>query len=171
MNPYTEEKMGRWKQRLVFLQICKGRKSGDEKTVDFLLVKKWVDFLPKSGREENWKMEKNGWFLPIYLEGRKRELKDGEKRKIFCPDLEGRGFKREQIDEKRLIFPHISGREEKRIDRWRQKEDFLPMQEEGFLSSSIWEKGSYESGAGSVPWQFTVNSAAENKNEKSRKES
>ena len=44
---------------------------------------------------------------------------------IFSPDLEGRGFKREQIDgKKRLIFPHISGREEKRIDRWGQKGRF-----------------------------------------------
>ena len=74
----------KWKQLLVFLQICKGRKSGDEKRLIFSQWNKWVDFLPKSGRKENWKMEKNGWFLPIYLEGRKRELKDGEKRKIFC---------------------------------------------------------------------------------------
>ena len=63
---------------------------------------------------------------------------------------------------------YLEGRKRELIDE--EKADFLPMQEEGFLSSLIWEKGSYESGAGSVPWQFTVNSAAENKNEKSQKE-
>ena len=84
MNPYTQEKISRWKQRLGFLQICKGWKSGDEKRLIFSQWKNGLIFSPnlEGRRIKRWR--KKGLIFPIYLEGRKRELIDGDKKKILC---------------------------------------------------------------------------------------
>ena len=70
-------------------------------------MKKWIDSPHISGS------------LPV--EGRVQEFIDGEKTVDFLPRSGREGFQ-ERTDrwKKRLIFPHISGREGNRIDRWRK---------------------------------------------------